>query len=72
MIAELIALKAEFEGATGTPFDPPKKTKAKKKLPAAVQEENNKGKKVRGVRGRALSGFVAVGRALFGHLFFLL
>ncbi|CAN0031904.1 unnamed protein product [Pylaiella littoralis] len=29
-IAELISLKADFERVTGTPFDPPKKAKAKK------------------------------------------
>lgn len=36
-VAELVALKAEFESATGTPFDPPKKTKAKKPAPAAKE-----------------------------------
>lgn len=48
-IAELVALKAEFERATGTPFDPPKKTK-KKKAPAPAQGDKEKkgGKKVGG------------------------
>lgn len=32
-IAELISLKADFERVTGSPFDTPKKTKAKKKAP---------------------------------------
>ena len=48
-IAELVALKAEFERATGTPFDPPKKTKKKKApVPAQGDKEKKGGKKVGG------------------------
>lgn len=44
VIAELVALKADFERATGAPFDPPKKTKAKTKSP---QDANKGEQKVR-------------------------
>eukprot|EP00903_Cladosiphon_okamuranus_P015385 g14210.t2 len=44
-IAELVALKAEFEQATGAPFDPPKKTKPNhKKAPAAAAGQGDKKK----------------------------
>ena len=33
-IAELVALKADFESVTGAPFDPPKKAKANKPKPS--------------------------------------
>lgn len=50
VIAELIALKADFERATGTPFDPPKKTKAQKAPAAAAgKDEKQGGNKVRSV-----------------------
>ncbi|CAN0239041.1 unnamed protein product, partial [Laminaria digitata] len=43
VIAELVALKADFERATGAPFDPPKKAKAKKS-----PQDGNKGSQKEG------------------------
>lgn len=45
-IAELVALKTEFEKAAGAPFDPPKNVKAKK---LQNQDANKGGAKVRAV-----------------------
>lgn len=53
MIAELVALKADFERATGTPFDPPKKTKAKKAPAAAAGKDEKKG----GNKARSAGGW---------------
>ncbi|CBJ31687.1 Proline--tRNA ligase, central part [Ectocarpus siliculosus] len=43
-IAELVALKADFERVTGSPFDTPKKTKAKKTAPADDKKGGNASK----------------------------
>lgn len=63
VIAELVALKADFEGATGTPFDPPKKEKAKKKATQDVGKQG--GKEVRAQVGLAWNGTYV---CLQGHL----